>query len=38
VLREVQAKEAPLYNAFEQHWTAAGNKVVAKAITDFITE
>ena len=38
ILREAETEEMPLYYAFEQHWTAEGNRVVAKAIADFVVE
>lgn len=37
-LQEISKEDEALYNAFEQHWTARGNEVVAGLIMDFIRE
>jgi hypothetical protein len=35
-LREAQMRGESTYNRVEQHWTAAGNRVVAEALYGFL--
>jgi len=37
-LKKADSEKSPMYNSNEQHWTAAGNKVVADVLSKYIQE